>query len=107
MVHDRQRRIYKPEYFRENQKYENITNIWYSRQLSLKGQVMILKTLVLSQIQFLLGMIYVPDKILLEIHTILFNFLWAGKPLKIKNSTIIALVNEGGLGMIDIYAVHT
>ena len=52
-------------------------------------------------------MIYVPDKTLLEIDTVLFNFLWAGKPPKIKKSTIIAPVNEGGLGMIDIYAVHT
>ena len=86
---------------------KTLTNIWNCRQLSLKGKIMILKTLVLPQIQFLLGMIYVPDKILLEIDTILFNFLWTGKPSKIKKSTIIAPLAEGGLGMIDIHAVHT
>ena len=69
---------------------------------------MILKTLALPQIQliFLLGIINVPDRIILEIDTILFNVVWAGKPPKLKTSTIIAPVNDGGLGMIDIYAVN-
>ena len=86
---------------------KTLTNIWNSRQLLLKGTIMILKTLVLLQIQFLLGMIYVPDKILSEIDTVLFNFLWTGKPPKIKKTTIIAPVIEGGLGMIDKNEVHT
>ena len=85
---------------------QQLTNIWSGRLLSLKGKIMILKTLVLPQIQFLLGMIYVQEKTLIEIDKIFFKFLWNGKPAKIKKTTIIAPVNEGGLGMIDIHAVH-
>ena len=86
-----------------------ITNIWKVRHLSLKGKISILKTLVLPQIQFLLAMIYVPDKILQQIEKILFAFLWNGKTAKIKKPTMIAPIIEGGMGisMIDIYSVHT
>ena len=66
-----------------------------------------LKTLILPQVQFLLGMIYVSEKTLMEIDKIFFKFLWNGKPAKIKETTIIAPICEGGLGMIDIHAVHT
>ena len=86
---------------------EKILNIWQSRNLSIKGKVLILKTLVVPQIQFLLGLIYVPMKTLKEIDKILFKFLWGNKPAKIKRSTIIAPVSEGGLGMIDIYSTHS
>ena len=86
---------------------DKILNIWQSRNLSLKGKVLILKTLVVPQIQFLLGLVYVPLKTLKEIDSILFKFLWGNKPAKIKRSTIIAPVSEGGLGMIDIYSTHS
>ena len=52
---------------------QKLTNIWSGRLLSLKGKIMILKTLVLPQIQFLLGMIYVQEKILIEIDKIFFD----------------------------------
>ena len=36
----------------------------------------------------------------------LFDFLWKSKPAKIKLTTIIAPISEGGLGMVDVYNVH-
>ena len=32
--------------------------------------------------------------------------MWNSKPAKIKRSTIIAPINEGGMGMIDIYYAY-
>ena len=52
-------------------------------------------------------MIYIPNNLLKDIDTILFKYLWDGKPPKIKISTIIASIEEGGLNMLDIFAVHT
>ena len=37
----------------------------------------------------------------------LFDYLWDNKPAKIKRSTIIAPVEQGGLGMIDVFEIHT
>ena len=83
-----------------------ITNIWKSRCLSLKGKITIIKTLIIPQIHFLFAMIYIPVNILQKIDKILFDFLWSSKPAKIKRSTIIATIEEGGLGMVDVYNVH-
>ena len=33
-------------------------------------------------------------------------FFWSSKPAKIKISTIIAPIEDGGLGMVDVYNVH-
>ena len=41
-----------------------------------------------------------------KIDKLLFNFLWDNKPPKIKRSTIIAPIEQGGLAMIDVYEVH-
>ena len=93
-----------------NERLKNmntLTNIWQCRNLSLKGKITILRTLILPQIQFLFSMIPTPDAILKKLDKMLFNFLWSNKPAKIKRNTIIGPIELGGLGMIDVYAVHT
>ena len=84
-----------------------LINIWKARSLSLRGKVTIIRNLILPQIQFLFSMVYIPDNILKEIDNLLFQYLWDNKPPKIKKNTIIAPVKEGGLNMVDVYAVHT
>ena len=51
-------------------------------------------------------MIYTPENILKQVENLFYNFLWNGKPAKIKKSTIIALISLGGLSMIEILSVH-
>ena len=36
-----------------------------------------------------------------EINKLTFNFIWEGKPAKIKRKTIISSINQGGLKMMD------
>ena len=85
---------------------ETLLNIWRSRNLSLKGKITIMKTIILPQIQFLFSMIYIPDEILDKIDKLLFNYLWDCKRSKIKRTTITAKIENGGLGMIDVHEVH-
>ena len=47
------------------------------------------------------------DIILKKLDKMFLNFLWSNKPAKIKRNTIIGPIAQGGLGMIDVYAVHT
>ena len=84
-----------------------IINIWTSGNLSLRGRIMIIKALILPQIQFLFSMLYTPDQILKKIDDMLFKYLWSNKPPKIKRNTIIAPTQSGGLGMVDVHKVHT
>ena len=87
-------------------KMNNLINIWKSRNLSLKGKITIIRSLILTQIQFLFSMIFVPDSLLKDIDNLLFNYVWGNKPAKIKRSKIIAPIEDGGLNMIDVFAVH-
>ena len=85
---------------------KKLLDIWTCRHLSLKGKVLILKSLILPQIQFLFTMIYTPENILKQVENLFYKFLWNGKPAKIKKTTIIAPISLGGLSMIDIFSVH-
>ena len=86
-------------------KMKVLTNIWSSRNLSLKGKVMIIKSLIL-QVFFLFSVLFTPDQILNVINKILFSFLWGNKTEKNKKDTIIGNISDGGLKMPDIISVH-
>ena len=91
------------------EKVENIKkilNIWKSRTLSWKGKITILKSLIVPQLIHLLGTVYVPNSLLETIDKVFLDFLWSGKPPRIKKSTIISGYGEGGLKMPDIYSIH-
>ena len=84
---------------------KTLLNIWNSRNLSLKGRITILKSLILPQI--LLNLIYVPVYILDQINEMFFKFLWRNKAPKIRKDTIVAPIELGGLKMVDVYSMHT
>lgn len=81
-----------------------ITYIWRTRNLSLKGKVNKIKTLLVPQIQFLFSMKYIPEHILQKIDKL--DFLLNSEPSKVKHSTITAPIPERGVGMVDVYKVH-
>ena len=56
-------------------KMKTLLNIWNSRNLSLKGRITILKSLILPQILFLFNLIYVPIYILDQINEMFFKIL--------------------------------
>ena len=64
--------------------------MWQQRDLSLKGKITILQSLVLSKIQYVLNMLPVCEEVIKDIHTYLFSFLWNGISHKIASNVIIA-----------------
>ena len=87
-------------------KMKKQLDIWRSRNLSLKGKITIMKSLILPQILFLFKLIFVPKNVLDQIDDLFFDFLWNGKSPKVKRSTIIGPISFGGLKMVDIYVMH-
>ena len=73
-----------------------ILNIWRCRNLSIKGKIVIIKSLVLPQITFLFSMLYITDSILIEIEKMLYNFIWDFKPAKIKKKHFDRSNRRGG-----------
>ena len=76
-------------------------NNWQRRNLTLYGKINIVKTLGISKLIYSASVLPVPDHYIQEINKLIFNFIWAGKPPKIKRNTIIGKKKDGGLKMCD------
>ena len=76
---------------------------WSNRDLTPFGKVTVIKTLIISKIVHLLIALPTPStKIINEINTMFYNFLWDGKPDKMRRSLAKHKILEGGIGMIDL-----
>ena len=83
-------------------KVRNSLSCWELRRLSLLGKITVLKSLIVSQLVYILSPLPTNHNAIGEIHNILFNFLWDGKGDKIKRDIMISDYKNGGLRMIDI-----
>ena len=89
-------------------KIVSIFNRWSKRNLSLIGKIHIVKTFGLSQLVFIMKSIAIPRKVLEDVNTLFFKFVWK-KQLdnkkafeKIKRNVLCNDYLNGGLRMIDI-----
>ena len=81
-----------------NEKLEKVKEIlrcWKYRRLTLIGKITVIKSLVVSQLVYLLSPLCSNYKVLNEINDLLYTFLWNGKGDKIKRKVMI---NDFGLG---------
>ena len=66
------------------EKIKATLGCWKFRRLSLLGKVLILKSLITSQLVYILSPIQSSPEAIKEINTIFYDFLWNGKGDKIK-----------------------
>lgn len=83
-------------------KMEQVCNSWRFRNLSLKGRVVILNTLVLPIVYYPCVMLPVPPKAFKEIDRVMSLFLWRGKKAKISQRCLEEPTHRGGLGLHNI-----
>ena len=78
-------------------------NMWSKRDWTPFGKVTVIKTLILSKIVHLLIALPSPsNKIIKEINKMFYNFLWDGKPDKIKRSIAKQKIIQSGIDMINL-----
>ena len=82
-------------------KLKNTLKNWKKRKLTLHGRIKIVKTLGLSKLIYNTSVLEIPDCYVNEINKLSFDFIWEGKPAKIKRKTIISDISQGGLRMMD------
>ena len=82
-------------------KLKNTLKNWKRRKLTLPDRIKIVKTLGLSKLIYNTSVLEIPDSYVKEINKLTFNFIWEGKPAKIKRKTIISDISQGGLRMVD------
>ena len=84
-------------------KMKNLAKIWRARKLSLFGKIVIINSLLVSQLIYRLTVLPTPDADTIKIiDVILYDFLWDQKPHRIAKKTISNLKKEGGLKMINV-----
>jgi len=71
------------------QKIQRMVDNWKKRNLTLFGRVLIVKTLLISQVINLITYCSVPQPIIKRLDKILYNFLWNSKIDKIKREIVI------------------
>ena len=71
-------------------KVSNSLGCWELRRLPLLGKITVLKSLIVSQLVYILSPLTTNQRVLEEMNTLFFNFLWNGKGDKIKRNTMIS-----------------
>ena len=83
-------------------KLKEIADFWSTRNVSLNGRVMILKTKLLSQIINICSLLHVPNTFICEVDKLFFEFLWGKeKRPKIKRDVVVNDKSNGGMRMVD------
>ncbi|XP_071176505.1 uncharacterized protein [Mytilus edulis] len=81
-----------------------ILKSWQHRKLTLMGKSTVIKTLALPKlIHLLTALPNLPESKLNELNTLFFQFIWNGKPDRIRRSTLIGDIPQGGLNMMNIH----
>jgi len=85
---------------------EKTLNTWQRRNLILHGKINLVKTLGISKLLYSVSVLPIPDPYIQEINKLIFNFIWGGKPPKIKRNTIVGEEKDGGLKMCDFKIIE-
>ena len=83
-------------------KLQTNLDMWRSRELTLFGKVLIIKSLGLSQLMYSASILNVPEEVARTVKTRLFSFLWKNKRDKIKRTGLYQDLERGGIRMVDI-----
>ena len=65
-------------------KIKNVIETWQFRRLTLLGKITLIKSLLVSQLIYILTPLPTKTKALQTVNKLLFEFLWEGKGDKIK-----------------------
>ena len=93
-------------------KLQTLIKHWSNRDLSLHGKTVVVKTFLVSQFDFVLKSIGLPQEILQKVNTILYKFIWQRKHSnkkafeKLKRKTLQNNYENGGLKMIDMIFIQ-
>ena len=92
----------KANYNEKLGKVRNCLSCWEFRRLSLLGKIVMLKSLIASQLVCILSPLPTNYAALDVINNMFHSFLWSRRGDKIKRDVMISDYKNGGLRMIDI-----
>lgn len=83
-------------------KIKQTCKAWANRILSLKGKIIVIKSLVVSLLQYPCSCTNTPSRVFSEFKKIMLDFIWSAKRSKIAYAVMIQDIDHGGLGLPDL-----
>ena len=89
-------------------KIKNIIDSWKYCGLTVMGKVLVINTLVASQLVYLFSHTYTPPEgFFRKLHLLTMKYLWEGKPAKIAYKSLVQNYKNGGLKLVDFQAKNS
>ena len=102
-ITNRKEDFFALNYLPKLSRLKSILSIWSQRDLTPFGKITIIKTLGLSQLVYIASVLPNPPRSFFkDLGKLLYNFIWGGKPDKIKRNVLINRLDNGGLNMIHL-----
>jgi hypothetical protein len=86
-------------------KIKNLLNMWRARNLSIKGKITILRSQALPLILYPASVLFVPEKIVKELDSLFYDFIWPNKKHHVKKQVLKQEIENGGLKMPCVYSM--
>ena len=83
-------------------KIKNCIQVWKNRDLTFKGKILIIKTLLISQIGFETETRIVPKYVIKTINNLIWSFLWNNKQPTVNRNVMCLEQLQGGQNMINL-----
>ena len=80
---------------------KSIIEAWKYRQLSMVGKILIVKSLMASQLTYISSVIILPEHVITQLNSLFHKFVW-NKGERVKRKTLMLNYNQGGLRMVDL-----
>ena len=87
-------------------KIRNTIAQWEQRDLTLKGKITVVKSLLASQLVYLIACQRIDEKSLTVIQSNIMKFVWRGRPPKVAKRTLIMPIDSGGLNLPEVMTIR-
>ena len=87
-------------------KIKRTVEHWDRRDLTIKGKITVAKTLLVSQLVYLMTINRIEEKSLANIQSHIMKFVWRGRPPKVAKKTVVMPIERGGLKLPDVMASY-
>jgi len=92
-------------FFVKIQKMDAKLNMWQTRDLTLYGRTMLVKSLGISKIVYPASMLSVPETVIKTVQDRIFKFLWKNKGDKVERAVIYQPFSHGGVNFPNVHNV--
>ena len=87
-------------------KMKQTMDQWLQRNLTIKGRVTVVKSLIISQMMYLIAAMIIDKKYLTRIQSKVMKFVWKGRPPKVAKDTLSMSAENGGLNVPDLLSLN-